>query len=392
MTGSRTYDVAFYLPSLGPLIEPHAAIPFAGGAETQIWLLARGLAAKGYAVCVIVRDTPDGLPSKVAGVDIVIRPPWQGGRGLPGHLAEVRALWRTLSPLRSRIVVQRAAGFGTGLVGAITRARGRTFVYSSANIADFAYERLASSRKDLRLFHLGVALARLIVVQTNEQATQCQVKFGRSAIVIGSIAETAAAQTSRPDVFLWIGRLVDYKRPRAFLELARALPEARFRMVGLGSGQDARLEQQVVREAREIPNLELLATRPRPQLLPLYESAVAVVNTADWEGMPNIFLEGWARGVPALALAHDPDGVITSQGLGAFAAGSPQRLAALARELWSFRDDRAALARRCRDYVLREHGAESVVDQWISALGLAGTQIAPTSGRQTIEASAYAQP
>ncbi len=385
----HTYDAAFYLPTLGPLIDPDAAVPFAGGAETQIWLLARGLARRGYSTCVIVTDTPAGLPASVEGVDVVIRPRWEAGGGLRGRVTELLTIWGTLAPLRAGIVVQRAAGFSTGLVGAVTRARRRTFVYSSAHMLDFEFERLATTRRELRLFNLGMRLANLIIVQTHEQAARCEAKFGRRAVVIRSIAEPAREMNRSADAFLWIGRLVDYKRPEAFLALARALPEARFEMIGAGSGGDPQLEQTVKREARDLPNLRLLETRPRAELLHLYEHAVAVVNTADWEGMPNTFLEGWARGVPALALAHDPDGLITSEGLGAFAAGSPERLVHFARELWASRNDRPNLARRCTEYVAREHEGEQVVGRWIEALGLSGKS-APAA-LETTGRSAYAR-
>ena len=104
-----------------------------------------------------------------------------------------------------------------------------------------------------------------------------------------------------------------------------------------------------------MPNLELIPQRARPELLELVDRAVAVVNTSDFEGMSNLFLEGWARGVPTLALNHDPDGVIGANGLGGFAAGDPARLVELARKLWDERADQASLAARCRRYATEHH-------------------------------------
>jgi glycosyltransferase involved in cell wall biosynthesis len=126
--------------------------------------------------------------------------------------------------------------------------------------------------------------------------------------------------------------------------------------------------QELGRGARDQPNLQLLEARPRAELARLIESAVAVVNTSDYEGMPNVFLEGWSRGVPALALAHDPDGVIQREGLGSFAGGSHERLVELAEELWRGRSNQTQLAARCRDYVAREHALDAVIDRWLAAL------------------------
>ena len=102
----------------------------------------------------------------------------------------------------------------------------------------------------------------------------------------------------------------------------------------------------------------------------LVDRAVAVVNTADFEGMPNIFLEGWSRGVPALALTHDPDGVIERHRLGSFANGSSEYLVELARSLWEERSDQAGVAARCRQYILENHSPETVSAQWVETLGI----------------------
>ena len=221
-------------------------------------------------------------------------------------------------------------------------------------------------------FELAVKLADTVVVQTPEQAELCRRSFARNPKVIKSIAEPAPEQHSPPEAFLWIGSLIAYKRPLAFVELARSLPEARFWMVGVPqAGLDgSELAAALTEATNALPNVELLAPRPRGRLGPLIDRAVAIVSTSRTEGMPNVFLEGWSRGVPALALAHDPDGVLEREGVGSFARGSHDRMVSLARILWESRADRAEQTARCRAYVAREHSAERIADQWAEALAL----------------------
>jgi hypothetical protein len=217
------------------------------------------------------------------------------------------------------------------------------------------------------LLWLGVRLADVIVVQTPEQVPLCLERFGRSATVIESIAEPAEAREDRPEAFLWIGHLAGYKRAQAYVELARALPGAKFWMV---AAVDSATGPHHVPGLEASPNLEVLAPMPRHEILRLISRAVAVVNTSDFEGMPNVFLEGWARGVPALALNHDPGGVIERHGLGSFARGSSDRLVELAAELWTARDDQRDVSVRCRRYVEAHHSPAVVAACWQKALGL----------------------
>lgn len=273
--------------------------------------------------------------------------------------------------LDARVFVQRSAGSTTGYVGLVAAAMRKRFVYASANVVDFKFEQLETNRRAVSLFHLGVRLAGAVVVQTPEQIELCRERFGREPVLIKSLAEEHPLRAGTPEAFVWAGRLAGYKRPEILVELAQALPEARFWMVAVATGEEEqeRLGGLKIAAAR-LKNLELLAPRSRDELGELIARSAAVVNTADYEGMPNVFLEGWARGVPALAFKHDPDGVIAREGVGSFAEGSLNRLIEQARELWAGRDAQVELSQRCREYLQREHSINAALDRWEKVLGL----------------------
>ena len=370
---TERFDVAFYAPWIGPLLAPGSDPP-TGGAETQILMLARALTDRGLRVCLVSLEAGKPLPEEVDGVRVVTQ------RRRHTHVRGVRMLaWlmslvRVLGRLDAEAFVQRAATSTTGLVSLIAKAKRRRFVYSSSSVIDFDYGLLERNRRAVWVFHLGVKLADAVVVQTPEQVELCRQRFERTPAMIKSIAESAPRRTAEPRAFLWVGRLAHYKRPEAYVKLARAFPEAAFWMIAAPSGGfGLELAPELERAAAQLPNLELLEPKPRDELGLLIESAVAMVNTSDYEGMPNTFLEGWARGVPALALTHDPDGVIEREGLGGFAHGSPERLAELARRMWNTRRDQSAMAERCRAYIAREHAPNAVVDRWLEVFrGLRG--------------------
>jgi glycosyltransferase involved in cell wall biosynthesis len=309
----------------------------------------------------------------VCGVTVSVRPPHVSGRGLWGKFTETLRIWRSLWTAPSETIVQRAAGLELGVIAVYARLARRRLVFATANLSDFEHHKLERNRLYLFLYRLGVRLADVIVVQTQEQVERCEAVFGRRPVLIKSIAPLAEPQIEEPVAFLWVGRLVSYKRPLEYIALARALPEARFWMIGVPIPHldgDELVAQAVMAECDAVPNLELLPPRPHRSLQRLMKRAVASVNTSDFEGMPNVLLEAWSRGVPALVLSHDPDGVVSRCGLGGFANGSAEELARHARELWVTRGDRSELAQRCQAYVREHHAPDVIAQRWLDVLAI----------------------
>jgi glycosyltransferase involved in cell wall biosynthesis len=374
LNSSRRHDVMVYLPSISMSIDPQSTIP-GGGAETQMLLVAKGLARLGASVCVVAFDAPT-MPDTLGDVGIVTRPPRQVGRGWSGKTHEATAIRQSLTDADADIVIARVARPSVAVLAALSKLQHRRFVYSSASDSDFhKAHQLQPKKHKVAAFLLGLRLADLIVVQSDEQRGLCEERLRRTPLVIKSIAERAPMSHHQADAFLWVGRIHPCKRPLAYVELARAVPEASFWMVGVpepGAHGDGLL-REVRSAALSLPNLEFLAQRPRDRLMALVERAVAVVNTSEVEGLSNLFLEGWARGIPVLSLDHDPGGVIERRRLGGFAGGSPDRLATMVRRLWEGRQDQIELAERCQRYVREEHSPEAVCARWFDALGLGHT-------------------
>ena len=367
-------DVAIYAPEANLLYERGPEQPL-GGAEFQTSMLMKGLAGKGLRVAHIVFPVAELSPPAGERMSVVQREPQQGRLGVVPRAAEARAVWRAMAEADARIYVFRAGSAALGVTALFCRAHRRKLVFATASDLDLTFEPLLDNRPNLELYRLGIRLADAVVVQTDEQAALARDRLQRlrRLSTIRSFAEPARPTPHDPEAFVWIGRTVPYKRPLEYLDLAEALPEARFRMIARDTGQTPpELADEVRRRAGALPNVELLPVSPRETTLALLDRAVASVSTSRVEGMPNVFLEAWARGVPVLTLDSDPDGRVRTRGLGVAAGGSWEAFVDGARELWRSRGHREELSHRTRTYVEAVHAPPAVTEDWFTLLAEVG--------------------
>ncbi len=273
-------------------------------------------------------------------------------------------MWEALGRADASVYVQRSAGMATGVAATFARVKRRRFVYSVSSEADL--HRSLLPPLDATVTQLGLRLADQVVAQTAEQQAVATRSLGAKVALIRSFCEPVSTPLA-PEAFLWIGGIIDYKQPLAYLDLAQRVPDARFQMVATERPGWERLAQEVHELARSLPNVFLLAPRPRDALLALYAKAIAVVNTSAFEGFPNTFLEAWSCGVPALSLGVDPDRVIGEHGLGAVAGGSLEQLARLVSLYWERRGTLAE-GEAAKDYVRRHHDPAVVGEAWMELI------------------------
>ncbi len=365
------HDVAIYSPLSAGLYD-RAVLRAPGGAELQTALLASELASRGMRVAIIVFPLGDPVVPDEPRLTVLERARHAGRAGLIGHFLEAERMWRALHRADARVYVVRTGTPSVGLGALFCSVHRRALVFSSAGINDFTFQDFAATPwRRLRLYRYGIRGADAVVVQTQEQIDLAREEFPDlpRVVEIPSFVKPPEPGGGEPEAFVWISRLVPDKRPLRYVELARALPEARFRMIAVeGNQTPPELSASLRAAAGLAPNLELLAPRSHAETGKLLTRSVAAVSTSRHEGMPNVFLEAWARGVPALSLDVDPDGRIAGCGLGVAAGGSWERFVAGARELWEGRHSRAALSERTRAYVNRVHSKASVGDRWAAVL------------------------
>jgi glycosyltransferase involved in cell wall biosynthesis len=120
--------------------------------------------------------------------------------------------------------------------------------------------------------------------------------YGRDAVVVPppvAVEDFSHERDREPRRFLWVHRLVPYKRPLEVAAAFRELPDLRLTMVGIGP-----LEAEL--RAKLPPNVDLLGWLPRDRLSSLFARSAGFIHVGE-EDFGISMVEALAAGVPVLA-------------------------------------------------------------------------------------------
>ena len=347
---------------------------FVGGSERQSALLARELATRGHDVAYVVTGLSGG-DRTIDGVRV--RAAWDPQKGVRFVRAVRRyaRLWRILGEERADIYYCRGAGFYTPFVMRAARKVGAASVLALASDNDlFAASgkllfRVSSERISALVgpsVHAGyrrwgLQAADWVAVQNDQQAVACET-LGLPHVFLPSIVEAPPAEllsTATTRDVIWVGNIFEGRRSKGLaelVELARLLPEVEFTVVGriLGAASRPALD-----DLEGLPNVRVEGPLAHSQTQRLMAEHRLIVNTSPSEGFSNVMLEGWALGRPCVTLAVNPSGLLTGDRLGVCAGTHLVDMAAAVVALLDEPAARAAMGRRCREYVATTHAASA---------------------------------
>jgi glycosyltransferase involved in cell wall biosynthesis len=353
------------LPLLAPEYREHRI----GGESVQQTLLARALARRGHDVSMVVYDYGqiDGAEWDAIRVFKAYRP----DAGLPVlRFIHPRwtGMWLALTRADADLYYASCAGMHVGLLALFCRRFRRRFVFRTASDADCDKSRVrvfVRFARDRWLYAYGLRRADAILVQSASQAETLARSYGLGSRVAGMLVEKPLPVAARDIDILWVGNIQPVKRPDRVLELADRLPEMKIHMVGGPLPGREALFLDVRRAASARTNVLFHGGLSYWDTNDLYGRAKVLVNTSDVEGFPNSYLQAWIRGVPVVTLI-DPDRVIEREGLG-LAVRSAAQIPDAIRYLVDDPTAWKAASERCRSFMAREYGEESVLAVYLDA-------------------------
>jgi glycosyltransferase involved in cell wall biosynthesis len=361
-SGQPRAHICFLAPHAWPVLSGDPTIAEVGGAEVQQSMLARLLAADGYRVSMICLDY--GQPDRALVNGVTVYKSFRASAGAPVlrfFHPRLTATWRALRAAGADVYYCRSASMWVSVVAEFCRRHGKRCVYAGASNMDFVPGEGGQIRyaRDRWLYRRGLARVDRIVAQNEAQRESCRAAYGREATVIASCYQPASpVRAGAPrDAVLWVSTVREGKRPERFLELAARLPHRRFVMVGGPCGGQEELFERVRRQAARLGNVELTGFLPLAQVEAWLDRARVLVNTSDYEGMPNTFLQAWSRGVPTLATV-DVEAAVHRRFAGIEDGAGKIEALFVDADLWR------SVSRHCLEHFRRTHSPAHALEQY----------------------------
>ena len=353
-----------FLSSYAHLALDPATDRVSGGAELQVALLGRELARRGHDVVIVGAD--DGKHSGGT---------YDGVRTRPGGRFHTGGAWDTFRalPRVHRIIREERPDYvcilgWTAWLGLLLLVKKRTrlvYICGSDAEVDGSYRR--ANRLRGTLFERGLRKADQRFAMSQHQRELLQRVGLGSAIYRNLLLPRKEPRSVPKDLdFLWVSRCVALKRPHLFLDLAEALPSSRCAIII--PPEDQQLWITVRDRAGRLPNVEFHERVPYREVQRYFDRAEVFVNTSEFEGFPNSFIQTGQGGGTILSLEVDPDGLLTGYGAGRCAEGDWETFLEDARELIANSELRGALQRRCEQFVGEWHDNERNVTAFLDGL------------------------
>lgn len=308
------------------IILPHHWAFNMGGSEYQIKCLMESGALNGmFDTSIVSRRLSNGYTPNGYRLVSIVKPFALQRFGL---VFDAPFLYRKLKELAPDVIYQ---GIGTSYAGIATyyaRKAGCKMVLRIASDSDVVPFQGKIRAKSLipyiekKAYEYAIRNARNIISQTYVQKRLLRLNYGRQVdAVIRNFQPIPKEKIDKcpPVKVLWVANFKRLKQPDMFIRLAKDLSEAKLPAEFIMIGRPE-LDNQWQRSLEEMidgtPNLTYLGGRTIDEVNQVFAKSHILVNTSQYEGFSNTFIQAWMRCVPVVSLNSNPDGLLDAKNLG----------------------------------------------------------------------------
>jgi len=355
-----------------PLYNEDSSSQFGGGSEVQLYLLSKEF-SKNENLEVYVLTGKYGSKKNFFESKGTIRIykvlPLK--RNIINYFKFLFNFFYYLFKINPDIVIQRAISITTGLAAIYCKIfNKKKFLYSIANKPDVE----DSIKKGFinKIFRFGLRNADFIIAQNHEQMKllhELEYKSSSQALILksGYPIRNKEEETIGKSIILWVGRAVDWKRPELFLKLALIFKNRSFMMI-CTKYMNQEYWKDLKNSSEKISNLKFIEFVKFSEINDYFKKAKVYINTSDYEGFPNTFLQAFNYKTPVISLNVNPNNIFDKNSIGYFCNNNFNLLKEKLSELMQNSTLQETVGRNAYSYASKFHDIEIIGKQWIKII------------------------
>jgi len=349
-----------------PVLNPLKGNEYFGGESVQQTLLAHAFNELGYEVSLASLDYGQPDIEILDGIKVIKT--YHVNEGVPVlrfFYPRMSSIIKAMRIADADIYYQSCAGALTGIVARFCQKHNKKFIFRLAHDSDcIPGQQIIPNVRDRKIYEYGLKRADLIAAQGIKQVDLLERNYQlKSTPVNMTVQMPSNNQSVDKDIdVLWVNNFRDFKRPELMAELAALLPDIKFTMIGGPVPGNEDLFNKVKKLAENLDNLSFMGAISYHEVNNYFSKSKVFVNTSDWEGFPNSFLQAWARGVPVISF-FDPDDLISTRKMGAVPKDIPD-MAKKVKLLLSDNEQRESIAKSSQTFVLENYSPVAIAKHY----------------------------
>ena len=348
-----------------------------GGAEIQILYLINACKQQNWEIHYIFEDKGTDIKNKE---NIVLHPLCKMKNykfcGKGWFLYEKQIL-RELNAIKPDTIYTRIGSSWIGI--ATSYAKNHKVKHAHALASDSSVTRKLLGKPLYPLFsqietyyiNKGLVGADVIIAQNVFQQQMLSKRYGKESILVNqmtpSVDESCLQKKYNKIKIIWVANFKELKHPELFVQLAKDLKGHSDRIEMYMCGRSTSKYNNLLQDLNHIDYLNYLGSLDQEQVFDLMNEAHILVNTSEYEGFSNTFVQAWMRKVVVVSMNSNPSDILTSQGIG-FLTPNMTNLVATIHKLIEHPEIISELGEKSYQYALENHDLNKNMKKIIEVL------------------------
>lgn len=215
-----------------------------------------------------------------------------------------------------------------------------------------------------KIYKYGLKNAHIVVTQNESHKKLLKKNHNIDAKVLKNAFIIKKITKKNSNYVFWVGRFEKWKQPELFLKIAKHFPNNKFVMVCPYTKSRKKEWEVLKQKVSVISNLQLIEKIAFNKIQTFFNNASLFINTSEYEGFPNTFLQAAQGKTPIISLNVNPDDFITKYNCGIFANGNFNNLLKSTEVLIKNKTQQAKMGENLYAYLKSNHDINVIGKQF----------------------------